>query len=122
MGNLFIQGLNMGELFADEKAMMRLKPPLEGLFEQVTLRAHLPACEFGYHGRITLACQQGCQHLAGGSTHQVSCHRGEFDVGIFQDLLHAVDRAGAFLDDTGPIAGEFAHGSLPRGRHKTGSK
>jgi hypothetical protein len=84
--NGFIKGVNVGELFTQKHAMVRLELSLECLGEQIAFGAHATPCKLGQDGRIGFPSEQGSEHVARRPAHYITGNRSQFDVGILQRL------------------------------------
>ena len=71
------------------------------------LGAHPGLGQLGEHLGVTLAGDEGLQHLAAGLAEHVGDHRVELDAGVLQDLLDPLDLPGAVLGELVAVAGEI---------------
>ena len=95
-------------MHAGQERVMAGEPAVEGLGQLRDLHAH-PLFGKLSHGRwIGATGNQGFQHRPPGHPGQVGGDRGQFDPGVFKQLLQPLDLSGAFTSDGGTGAGQIA--------------
>ena len=96
--------------------------PGKGLFQQRDLGSHPSAGQLREHRRATFPGQQRGKHLPPGNAEDVRDHRGQFDLGVFEELLHPVLLRGTHLDQAGPVASQVSQQPDRPGWHETGAQ
>ena len=117
--DLLVQKVNMGKLHGQEAAMMVTDPPREGLLQQWELAPHPTLGERCHRHRVCLAGNECLEHHPPRDAHNVRHHRGQFNIGPFQDTLDAVDFARPLLHQLDPVPGQVTQVTLACWRDET---
>ena len=86
--------------------------PFQSFLQLGNLPAQLPLGQIGELVRIGLPFDQPLNHGPAGDAHHVAGHRGQLDVGIFQDFLNAIDGACLFFHHLRPVPREVSQLAL----------
>jgi hypothetical protein len=92
--------------------------PGERLLQDAQRGAHPALGRLGEHLRVALPGDQRLQHLPTRHPEHVADHGRQFDLGVFQQLLHTLVLASPLMDKGAPVAGEVPQLPLPRRRHQ----
>jgi hypothetical protein len=79
----------------------------ERLLQQADLGSHAAPGQLRQHLRVTLAGDQRGQHVASGHAEDVRGDHAEFDLRVFEELLHPLLLRRADPDQVGPVAGQI---------------
>src|SRR5712692_10451974 len=92
--------------------MMVGQLPFQSFLQLGNLPAQLPLGEIGKLVRIGLPFYPRLNHGPAGDAHHIAGHRGQLDVGIFQDFLNPIDGARLFFHQLRPVPREVSQLAL----------
>ena len=99
----------MGEHLRDQQAVVLEPEPVGQRFTQRgDLRSQLSLGQLGQHRGVLFTGQQRGQDRPTGLVQDGRGDRSEFDPGVLEHLLQALDRAGTFLGEPAAVAGQIA--------------
>jgi hypothetical protein len=101
-----------------EEPVMVVEVPSQGLFELAELGPHARAGQLGEHLGVTLSCDHGLEHVAARHPEDVACHRRQLDLGVLQELLHALLLPGPLPDERAPVTGQVTQPADRGWRHE----
>jgi hypothetical protein len=99
-------------------AVVGAEVPGDRLLQDAQLGAHPALRQLREHLRVALPGDQRLQHLATRHPEHVADHCRQFDLGVFQQLLHTLLLPSPLMDKGAPVAGEVPQLWLPRRRHQ----
>ncbi len=100
--------INMAQELVQEEPLMVAHQALERGDEGVIFLAQSADGEAREDGGVGFPGDQAVPHRPAGDVQHVRGHRGEFDVGAFQHLLHPINIPGSLREPLGPLARDFA--------------
>ena len=83
-------------------------PPLEGQTQHGNLASHATTGQLSQLLGIVFATRHRRQHVAPGDAQDVTGHRTELDVGIFQSLVDAVHHRTLLANQLRPVASQIS--------------
>jgi hypothetical protein len=99
-------------------AVVGAEVPGERLGQDAELGAHPALRQLREYLRVAFAGDQRGQHVPAGDSEDVGSHHAQLDLGVLQQLLHALLLAGPLVGEGAPVAGEVPQLPLPRRRHE----
>ena len=98
--------------------MVVTEMPGQRLLQDADLAAHRTAGHPGPHIGVALPGDQRLQHVPPGDAEDVADHRGQLDLGVFEQLLRPLLLPGPLLDKGAPVTAQIPQLPLPGRRHE----
>jgi hypothetical protein len=114
-----VQRIPLSEMPRQPKAVVLGQASMQGLVELLRRCLDGPLGQRGQPGGMAFAGDHRFDHPSSAHAHEVADHRVELDVGLFQRLLHVLDRPGLLAAQlfAGCAAASAVPGSLRRARN-----
>ncbi len=112
----------MREDLGEERQVIGLDPPGEGLPQRRQLGAQLAARQLGQHRGVLLAAEQCVQHVAPALAQDIGRHRAELDIRPLQQRVEAVGLLRALLHQRLTVARQLAQPADRGGRDEAGGE
>ena len=104
---------------ADQRVVV-VEVPVQGLLQLADLPTHAGAGHLSKDLRVTLAGDHRFQHGPAGNTEDVAGHGGQFDLGVFEQLLQTLLLPGPVAHQGAPVAGQIPQPADRLGWHEAG--
>lgn len=105
-GDVGVDGVDAAEHLGEQECVVVGEVAGERLLQFGEFGAQTAAGVLGQYLGVALAGDQRGEHVPSGGAEDVGGHRGDLDLGVLQELLHALLLAGACGHQVGAVAGQ----------------
>jgi hypothetical protein len=120
MPNGTLQRLAEAEQLAQQEAMMGADLAFKRLHQQIMFVLQLAMCQSRQPFHVLFSLRQRVQDGLAGDAHHITENGSQFDIGLFQQFLDAIDQTGSFFHEADARPSQITQVLLLWTGHKTG--